>query len=770
LADINEDELDDFEVFDDDDIDEHDDILEDPQKDSTKDQNSTSSKILLTILSIITITILTIFIIILISDDQSVDELPIEEINTSEIVKNIRKPVESLSNNSRLDRLTSQAKDLYDSGKKGDALKIYKDIATFHNSLSKFNLGVANFKNQAYEKAIGNFEESFKLDELKFESAINLALCYKNLNNNKKFSTYLTIAKEHLLLKLNTPLFGYYLGLIYYYQDMPLNALETFKKYDSIYYKKNRYKVLSKLYAYIGNYQESINYLTKKNSYNNSYIVALNYAKLGEFRLSAKYLNEAINLNPNRVKPYAALALVQIKMGLYKDSASTLKYLNDNHTEQAPHIFPITLQIKESLYDPVLAQKEFKNTLFNNMLNRFALIFYFAPYKIFDTKQSNTIIQKGAKEIYIDNIPTAFSYLNQGEAISNINSKIVDALKLISEHKIYEANSIFKNLIKQYPNHSILHYNLALTYANIYDFQKAYKHFSKSYILDKQNYMAAFFKAYSAMILNQDIDQKEIKLQIQNVTNQNKKQIYLLHKILTPKDSSIDIDYKDKDSIFDTILNIIAANQTKNLIAYKKLSSILKEHLPSDIVANIIYIDQHNQKRSIQEYAANIQQTLFNNSLDISPLLYGESLARELYIKTLSIAGITRTAKLRLENEYKQYKEQPALLQSLAYTYIYTKEYAKAYKIYNDLIDIHKQQDPHTLFLAAIAAIGAKHYANAIALLELTNLQNRNFYESRFALGLLYQEAKNLQGASIQLSKIGNNGFKSKYFKLKLKK
>jgi hypothetical protein len=118
LADINEDELDDFEVFDDDDIDEHDDILEDPQKDSTKDQNSTSSKILLTILSIITITILTIFIIILISDDQSVDELPIEEINTSEIVKNIRKPVESLSNNSRLDRLTSQAKYLYDSGKK----------------------------------------------------------------------------------------------------------------------------------------------------------------------------------------------------------------------------------------------------------------------------------------------------------------------------------------------------------------------------------------------------------------------------------------------------------------------------------------------------------------------------------------------------------------------------------------------------------------------------------------------------------------------------
>ena len=75
-----------------------------------------------------------------------------------------------------------------------------------------------------------------------------------------------------------------------------------------------------------------------------------------------------------------------------------------------------------------------------------------------------------------------------------------------------------------------------------------------------------------------------------------------------------------------------------------------------------------------------------------------------------------------------------------------------------------KVQDSYTLFLGAVASTAASHHENAIALLELSKLKNGSFYESRYALALLYMEIKNNEGASIQLSKIEKDGFTSDYF------
>ncbi|MFW6307135.1 MAG: hypothetical protein ACOC08_00675 [Campylobacterales bacterium] len=48
--------------------------------------------------------------------------------------------------------------------------------------------------------------------------------------------------------------------------------------------------------------------------------------------------------------------------------------------------------------------------------------------------------------------------------------------------------------------------------------------------------------------------------------------------------------------------------------------------------------------------------------------------------------------------------------------------------------------------------------------MELSILNDRRNYESRYALGLLYQEADNLKGASAQFGVMGNSGFESEYF------
>jgi len=72
------------------------------------------------------------------------------------------------------------------------------------------------------------------------------------------------------------------------------------------------------------------------------------------------------------------------------------------------------------------------------------------------------------------------------------------------------------------------------------------------------------------------------------------------------------------------------------------------------------------------------------------------------------------------------------------------------------------------MYHAAVAAIGAGHHANAVALMELAKLKNPKYLEARYGLGLLWQEANNLNAASIQYAKI-KDGFTSKFFDFNIK-
>lgn len=105
-----------------------------------------------------------------------------------------------------------------------------------------------------------------------------------------------------------------------------------------------------------------------------------------------------------------------------------------------------------------------------------------------------------------------------------------------------------------------------------------------------------------------------------------------------------------------------------------------------------------------------------------------------------------------------------SIMQTLAYLEIYTNNFEEAFTLYNKLIDDFNKKDTHTIFLASVAAIGASHPENAIALLELSKLIDPSNVESRYALGLLYQEVGNFEAASAQYRNIGNIGFKSQYF------
>ncbi|EGZ8229507.1 hypothetical protein JJK12_001253, partial [Campylobacter jejuni] len=153
-----------------------------------------------------------------------------------------------------------------------------------------------------------------------------------------------------------------------------------------------------------------------------------------------------------------------------------------------------------------------------------------------------------------------------------------------------------------------------------------------------------------------------------------------------------------------------------------------------------------------------------NLKLDYRSVFGGPNIAREFYVNLMHIAGL-------LNLERQKFKElinvsgakDEGILQTLAYLDIFAQQYEEAYALYNSLIDDYGAKDTKTLFLAAVAAVGANNPNSAIALLQLSKLTDKNNKESKAALGMLYQEVKNYEAAISQYKTLPNN-FKSEFF------
>ena len=752
-----------FFTLDDDDLEEE--VQNSSDKVSTKKESGSKTihYIIIGIL-VLTITLFALFAYLYIQKKNS----PIEEdVNASQIIQNIQDKELTPHQESEAQSLLSKADKLFSQGKKEEALAIYEQLSQYNKALSNYNIGVAKLKEKKYQEAIEFFEKAMQSTKLICASALNCAVCYLKLENRPRFEYYIKLSDKYMQYMINTPLYSYYYTLINYYKNQPAESLISIKNPTADFYNNQQNIIASKALAAIENGALSIYYLTKNGNLQDALTTGLLHARAGEYALSAEILQNAVNQGFEPLKSNIALALVKIKLGLFKDSADILKSTYDAYKDRAEDTYPIAVNLKKSLFDPVFAQKEFKKRLFLDDKYRYSLIFYYAPYLAIDSTKTVNLITKGAKKIEIDSLQPAVGYLTDSKAFSNVNLAITKALKSVIDNKIYEANKIFKEAIELYPAHATIHYNLALSYAQIFDFQNAYKHFSKSYSLDSHNYKALAFKTFCARLTNKNIPKKE--LEKFKTDTKEKKALALLDIALGSL--GLDIGYLEaKDSAFLHILNLSFAYSRDDFNMYQQSARAIKSLLDKDLVSNILYLDATHEKSKIKPYARAIHNTLTQKDLDLSPLYVGGFLPKELYIRMLHIAGITSVAKKQLATYAKTKKPTISLLHSQAFTYIYTQNFDKAYKIYNDLIDNYEQKDSHTLFLAAIAALGSNHHANAVALLELAKLTDDSNFESRYALGLLYQEAKNLEGASIQYKKIGNSNFQSNYFTFNLKK
>ncbi len=730
-----------------------------------------SNKLLYIIVSILTVLAFASIAIVSYLYLHKKEQKKAEDVNTtsSKIVQEIKaKEQEALITQSNsYQKMIEDAKRLYKDGKRDEALKLQQKLSNYNRALAYYNLGVADIKNGKFESAVEKFKISCKNPKLDFESTLNIAISYYKQGKLEKFNRYLKRAQFLLASQASSPLFSYYKALIGYYSSNFPETLVPLRHPTANFYKQEQLILKAKLYTSVKNQTDAIKIFENKTD--DLFALGLLYATKGEYDLSKKTLEKVIKEDDKNQKAKIALSLIDNKLGLLKSSADTLNRYKQVSTKTGLFFYPIEVKLKESLFDPVIAQREFKKNIFFDERNRLLFLFYFAPFELTSLKQSIQNINKGANFVYINQFKLGRDDLEKSKDISesNImtNRAILDALN----KDLYSAKDNFLKALEKNPNSSILHYNLALTYAKLSMFQEAFKHFKKSSILDRNNQLANIFMEYCNKLLYKKVDEDRIKnLHNQELTpsSQDVKEALLL-SILNNKIYRGQIGKLNSD-IFSTALKMFNAHMLGDRKSYLNEATKLKEKIPNDIVTNILYIDATHDKEEIKDYARSIQNNLISNKLDYSSIDKGYTFARELYANILNIAGVVHTLRDR-ELKLSSQENSIATMQTLALSDIYLKNFKEAFDIYNSLIDKKKIQDSNTLFLAAVSAIGAKQHANAIALLELAKLTNSANFESRYALGLLYQEAKNLDGATILYSKIGDIGFKSRYFTFALK-
>ncbi|EAL7895382.1 tetratricopeptide repeat protein [Campylobacter coli] len=686
-------------------------------------------------------------------------------------------PDESYNYNdmTRVDGMIQKANALYLKGEVEQALKVYEQIAVYNESLSNYNLGVSQMNEGKFDEAFDSFKKAIANGENQSVAAINAAVCALKLNDKEKFKYYIDLAQVYLPKEGKSKLYDYYLALINYYKGYYPEALQMLQRVNSEPYTDVAKYLSAKIYAKMDFDAKSVQQLNTQGSFEPSLSLGLLYARMGEYDKAKIALNTAMKIERDFNQSLSALTLVDIKTGDFQDMLLRLQdtYRNDEDKYKILDRYKIKVRLNKELFNIAIAQRNFSNDILKKQKDQFDLLFYFAPYQVFDSKQASLYIKKANITNFVDDSSDGQSYLARSQALSSTNVKISNIINDALNQKLRLANKEFQALLEDYPEHSILQYNLALTYAQMQNYELAYKHFSSSYHLNPKNYLAGAFAMFCGKLSDNDTTKLYHEILDNIAADSNFKANMQKNMLFLANGDYISmLPYLDENGqktplnlIFETI---IAKNNNLNNQLDVRIAK-LRSELPQDIVANILYFNSLNSNLNIKEYAQNAQIHFKNLQVDYRSVFGGSNIARELYVNLMHIAGLLNLERQKFKTLINTSKvKDEGMIQTLAYLDIFAQQYEESYALYNTLIDEYGAKDSRTLFLASVAAVGANNPNSAIALLQLSKLTDKNNKESKVALGLLYQEVGNYEAAMTQYRTLPND-FKSEFFTFDIK-
>lgn len=698
--------------------------------------------------------------------------LPPKKIQTPPIVQTLSRA--GSIDDDALDEMIKKANLLYEQGDKMQALDLFEHISIFSQSLASYNLGVIKLKEGQYKQAIASFDNAIAAGEDVSVSALNAAYAAYKLGDPALSQYYLGLSASHLYDASKQPLYSYVYALINTYKGFYFESLSPLLHPNSKLYQTQNNKIAARTFVLFNDDFNALNTLKKTPSKKDNLAIALLHARLGEYDKARSYIYEYLSYFPKDPNALTALQLIEIKLGNFKESATILnRFVREDEHNPKLETYPIRIKLKEDLFNVNVAQENFWNRKFEHQqILSFKILYFYAPLRVFDAKEALEAIREGGINAKIQNIEIAKSGLSEGSGIAKVNQNIVLGLREAYKNNLRKAKEYMQKAIAIYPNHSILHYNLGVLFAQEGDYDNAYTHFLRAYHLDTSDILSGLFAVIAGKLTYRNTDRilSSIRADFADIEFEDKtKEVFLLSLLRYLNSVPID-DFswieqsEQKLPIYYALQSVYAMAKDDPAFAMSSFKH-LQELYPRDVVSNIMYELARFYKKDLQSVALELNANLSEKNLDKTSIYFGPALARELFVYVGFITGTLSSLEPELERKLLSEHENPAgILQLLGLLNIYNSNFEKAFVYYNTLIDDLKEDDAHTRFLGAVAALGAGRHENAVALLQISKLESVTNLEAKFALALLYQENKNFKAAADHYEKVSSSDFVSEYF------
>ena len=676
--------------------------------------------------------------------------------------------------NSSINNLIIKGNLLYNKGHKQEAFDVFKKVANFSQSLATYNLATMQLSNNLYEDSIALYADSIQTGQNIPVSAINAAVSSYKLNRFDLYSYYLNLANDGLVESLDEPYYSYAYALTQYYSGHYFEALSPLLHPNSEEFEVQNSRLAAQIFTLFGDDANALESLKKEDNPQDYKAMGLLYARMGDYTRAKTYLSRFLQSNRTDIQSLMATQIIDLKLGNFAYAATNLENIANNrkYAEIAKETYPIKVIINPELFEVNLAQKSFWERDFENKDKLgYKTLFYFAPYKVFDIKKALEGITQGTNIKQI-NIQEGKNILLRSATTSKIDKVIIDGLVRIETKDLRSALKQLQTFANHNSNHSILFYNLGLIYAQLGQYEDAYTYFLKAYYLDPSDYLSGIFAILAGRFSHKDTTRLNYDLlhsfQEETFTSDTT-QHFIKNFLNYINDNRIENeDWIAQATIKEPIyyaLGFTYALRNKDKAQMALYIKGLKSIYPEDRVVNILELLTQSFNENLQNITLTMHSVLKSTDIDLRPIYYAGALPRELYVYSGFITGfLQEQAKIMQDHLVAEEKSPNGTLQTLGLIYIYQQEFQKAYAIYNALIDDIKENDGHTKFLAAVSAIGAGNFADAVVLLQLTKMETPSIYEARYALGLLYQNAKNFKAATSNYHFISTTPFRSEFF------
>ena len=555
-----------------------------------------------------------------------------------------------------------------------------------------FNKAVLHLSKNEYEEAIKLFEKTSKI--LEVPSYLNMGIAYYKLGSVDNAIVYLNKIYEKPE-NANIHTYPYMAACYYLYQISKDNKyldtiVKTSKKYRNL--SEHSKRMLSDTYIILKEYENALEVLNTMD-YAMDLKKALIYIKLKDYERANLLLKKAKeqNVNPNTIdKILWFTSFTNLKMNNIDQLKETLDLINERRSTFKANIgLPLEIFFNQNKF----TSNQYLNSVINFDDNRkIDFIFYFAPF-IFSDSQ----------EIIYDSLK-GFIY-NQKESILNLEEMVeynAKFLKIVKEDPIIRVVELEKMLTKD--TKSYIFYNLALSCAQINDFNNAFKYFERAYKLNPGNKLYSIMYLITANRLNIKIKDKEyIEGNIKSnngLYNYFTKEIYKL--FINPQFTTADKAFEYESTIFYKALDFLKAMKTGKV---SENHALLDEHF-KDPLTFLIKMVQRRKGELDYTYYSRLQDSIplsLNNQFLEGPLII-----TRFYVDILKGLGIFSKADMNISG-----KKTPSYLRTKALRDLHSNSPDETIKTLEYLQSEYKLEDKYSMYLMVAALLEAGRYNDA---------------------------------------------------------